>query len=66
MRKIKILRSDNGGEYTLNAFKYFCVQEGIKKEFIVSYNPHQNGVFEKKNKVIVGAAKAMLLDHDFP
>lgn len=38
-KKIKILRSDNGGKYTSNAFKDFCAQEGIKKELTVSYNP---------------------------
>lgn len=38
-RKIKTLRSDNGGEYTSNAFKDFCTEEGIKKELIVLYNP---------------------------
>lgn len=37
-RKIKTLRSDNGGEYTSNAFKDFYAQEGIK-ELIILYNP---------------------------
>lgn len=37
-RKIKMLRSDNEGEYTSNAFKDFYAQEGIK-ELTVSYNP---------------------------
>ncbi|XP_059068777.1 uncharacterized protein LOC131859222 [Cryptomeria japonica] len=31
-RKIKILRFDNGGEYTLNDFKDFYAREGIKKD----------------------------------
>ena len=31
-RKIKILRSDNGGEYTSHDPIYFCTQEGIKRE----------------------------------
>jgi hypothetical protein len=32
----------------------------------VLYNPQQNGVVERKNRAIVGAAKAMLYDQDLP
>jgi transposase InsO family protein len=31
-RKIKILKSDNGGEYTSNEFRIFCRDVGIKRE----------------------------------
>jgi len=36
-KKIKILRSDNGGEYTSNEFKDFCKGEGIKRELTTPY-----------------------------
>lgn len=49
-RRIRVLRSDNGGEYTSNDFKSFCAQEGIKRELTVPYNPQQNGVAERKNR----------------
>jgi hypothetical protein len=61
-KKIKVLRSDNGGEYTSNEFNDFCAREGIKREVIVPYNPQQNGVVERKNRAIVGVARAMLHD----
>jgi hypothetical protein len=38
-RKIKVLRSDNGGEYTSKYFSSFCIEAGIKREFTVPYNP---------------------------
>jgi hypothetical protein len=38
-RKIRVLRFDNGDVYTFNEFKKFCIQEGIKRELIVLYNP---------------------------
>ena len=38
-QKIKILRSDNGGEYISEIFKYFCITIGIKREFSIPYNP---------------------------
>jgi transposase InsO family protein len=62
--KIKVLRSDNGGEYTSNDFKDFCKKAGIKRELVVSYNPQQNGVAERKNRSIIGFAKAMMHDQE--
>ena len=29
--KIKMLRSDNGGEYNINEFNAFCAKYGIKR-----------------------------------
>jgi len=65
-RKIKSLRSDNGREYTLREFVDYCAEAGIRREFTVPYNPQQNGVAERKNRSIVGAAKAMLHDQRLP
>jgi transposase InsO family protein len=52
-KKIKVLRSDNGGEYTSKEFDTFCRQARIKKELTVPYNPQQNGVAERKNRSII-------------
>jgi hypothetical protein len=43
-RKIKVLRSHNGGEYTSKDFNNFCIEARIKREYTVPYNPQQNGV----------------------
>ena len=65
-RKIKALKLHNGGEYTLGEFVDYCAKAGIKREFTVPYNPKQNGVAERKNRSIVGVAKAMLHDQGLP
>eukprot|EP00253_Pinus_taeda_P003200 PITA_03200 len=65
-RKIKSLRLDNGGEYTLGEFVDYFAEAGIRREFTVPYNPQQNGVAERKNRSIVGVAKAMLHDQGLP
>jgi hypothetical protein len=65
-KKVKALRSDNGGEYISNEFKYFWSRKGIRRELIVPHNPQQNGVTERKNRMIVGAARAMLHDQALP
>jgi transposase InsO family protein len=46
-KKMKVLRSDNGGEYTSDEFKDLCKEPRIKRELIVSYNPQQNEVAER-------------------
>jgi transposase InsO family protein len=62
-RKIKVLRFDNGGEYTSKEFKEFCREAGIKRELTTPYNhPQQNGVTERKDRSIVEVAKAMIHD----
>jgi transposase InsO family protein len=44
VNNIKVLRSDNGGEYTSNEFKNFFKDFGIQRKMSVSYKPQQNGV----------------------
>ena len=61
-RKIKVLRSNNGGEYVDKEFVDFCASEGIQREFTVPYTPQQNGVSERKNGAIIGDARAMIND----
>jgi transposase InsO family protein len=65
-RKIKILRSDNGGEYTSKEFVNFYKYVGIKRELTTPYNPQQNGVAERKNRTILEAVKTMIHDQDLP
>ena len=50
-KKIKIIHSDNGGEFTSTEFKDLCKEAGIKRELSTPYNPQQNGVAEWKNKI---------------
>jgi transposase InsO family protein len=65
-RKVKTLRSDNGGEYTGNKLINYLKLEGIQLQTSVPYSPSQNGVAERKNRSIVEMAKCMLLDAGLP
>lgn len=49
-KKIKVLCSDNGGEYVDKDFTDFCAREGIRREWIAPYNLERNGVAERRNK----------------
>jgi transposase InsO family protein len=65
-RKIKILRLDNGGEYTSKEFVSFCRDAGIKRELTTPYNPQQNSVAKRNNRTIMEAMKTMIHDQDLP
>lgn len=65
-RKIKILRSDNGGEHFSNEFISFSREVGIKRELIVPYNPQNNGVSKRKNITIMEVSKTMIHDEYLP
>ena len=47
-RKIKILRSDKGGEYFPNDFSTFCEKHGIIHQSSAPYTPKRNDLAEKK------------------
>ncbi|GKD09664.1 gag-pol polyprotein [Tanacetum coccineum] len=59
-KKIKCLRTNNGGEYTSDEFDTFCRQEGIKRQFTTAYTPQQNGMAERMNRTLLERARAML------
>lgn len=59
-RRVKTLRSDNGGEYTSDPFFEVCQDEGIKRHFTVRKTPQQNGVAERMNRTLVEKVRCML------
>jgi transposase InsO family protein len=61
-KKIKTLRTDDGGEYTSKEFIAFCKSTWIRTELTVPHNPQQNGVAERKNRSIEETVKALMND----
>jgi transposase InsO family protein len=47
-RKIKRLRSNQGGEYFSSEFTGFCVEHGIIHERTPPYSPQSNGIAKRK------------------
>jgi hypothetical protein len=58
--KLCVLRTDNGGEFTVAKFASYCVDEGVQHHYSASYSPQQNGVVERRNQMVVGMARALL------
>ena len=59
-KKMKVLRSDRGGEYGL-PFVDVCTQHGIIHETTAPYSPQSNGVAERKNRTLKEMMNAMLI-----
>ena len=57
---IKILISDQVGEYTSEAFERYCTHNGIQQQFTMTDSPQQNGFDERKNKTMVECDHIML------
>ena len=58
-KRIKVLRSDRGGEYE-SPFAEFCAQDGIRHERTAPYSPQQNGITERKNRTLKEMMNALL------
>ena len=65
-RKLKVLRTDNGGEYTSTKFEEYLKAEGVSHERTVPKTPEQNGVAERQNRTLVETTRSMLLDSKLP
>jgi len=60
---IKTIMSDNGTEYTDQAFVEIAKKNGIKIGRSAVYTPQQNGRAEKENRTLIEMARTMLLTH---
>ena len=65
-KKIKILRSDRGGEYESKDFAEFCSLNGIIHQTTAPYTPQQNGVAERKNRTLKNMINSMLITSGAP
>ena len=64
-KKIKVLRSDRGGEYE-SSFVDFCAHHEIIHETTTPYSPQSNEVVERKNRTLKEMMNAMLISSGLP
>jgi len=58
----KVLRSDNGTEYTGRNTQAILKKAGIEFQTTVPFSPQQNGIAEIKNRYLCESARSMLFD----
>ena len=54
------IRTDHEGEFENQAFRDYCDANGINHNFSTPRTPQQNGVVERKNRVLIEMARVML------
>lgn len=65
-RKLKALRTDNGGEFTVTKFTSYCGDQGIKRHFSAPNSPQQSSVVERRNQTKVAMARSLLKQRGMP
>ncbi|CAI7934325.1 unnamed protein product [Closterium sp. NIES-54] len=58
--KVKVIRTDNGGEFIGADFEAVLKKKGIQHQLTVPYNPQQNGVAERFNWTLQEGARTLL------
>jgi transposase InsO family protein len=65
-RKIRRIRSDNGGEFISKEFKTLWEEEGIEWEPTTTYSPEQNGAAERPNLTLMERVRAVRIAKGLP
>nr|GEY31358.1 zinc finger, CCHC-type [Tanacetum cinerariifolium] len=58
--KLRMLRTDRGGEITSNEFTKYCKENGIARQLTAPYSPQQNGVVERRNRIVISTTRSMM------
>jgi transposase InsO family protein len=64
--KVKSLRTDRGGEFMSGEFQQYCRDQGIHRQLTQPDTPHSNGVSERKNRMLIEKARAMMHHSQVP
>ena len=65
-KHIKVIRLNNGGEFTSKDFRAFLLQHGILHHCTCAYTPQHNGVVKRKHKHLLQLARALLFQANMP
>ena len=65
-KKVKILRTDNGGEYCSHTFAAYLKENGIFHQTTVRENPAQNEIAERMNRTIIESARSLIYHSKLP
>ncbi|GJT04421.1 putative RNA-directed DNA polymerase [Tanacetum coccineum] len=65
-KSIQVVRSDNGGEYMNSQMNLFFQSKGIVHQTTCPHTPEQNGVAERKNRLLLEMTRALIIESNAP
>ena len=65
-RRLRVLRTNHGGEFTSVEFEQYCADRGVHRQHSAPYSPQQNGVVERRNQSVVTMARSLLMGRNVP
>lgn len=64
--KIKVFRTDRGGEFLSKEFTDYCRRTGLERHYTAPYSPQQNGVVERRNRTVLEMVRCNLKTMQMP
>jgi transposase InsO family protein len=65
-KKMKVMRTDHGGEFTSVEFSQYCAEHDVQCQLTAPYSPQQNRVVERRNQSIMAMARCMMKTKQLP
>lgn len=65
-QQVKILRSEQGGEFVNQELQAFCADERIQTQYTNAYSPQENAIVERANGVVLPRVRAMFQATQLP
>ncbi|GJY67437.1 ribonuclease H-like domain-containing protein [Tanacetum coccineum] len=66
LKRVKVIRSDNGTEFINNKMDVFLRDKGIVHQTSCAYTPQQNGIAERKHIHLLNVARSLLFQGGIP
>ncbi|GJX52152.1 putative RNA-directed DNA polymerase [Tanacetum coccineum] len=66
LKRIKVIRSDNGTEFINNKMEKILKEKGIIHQTSCAYTPQQNGIAERKHRHLLNVARSLLFQGNIP
>ena len=65
-KKLRTLRTDRGGEFTVCTFADYYAEQGVQRHLTAPHTLPQNSVVERRNQTVMGVARSMMKAMSLP